>query len=73
MTRKRLPSVHSRFGIKPEPLTVKSICDGVVAGMLADHFLGRREAAFEAAIRPYVLSVAHKRGFGAFLEFPLKN
>ncbi len=39
--------------------------------MLADHFLGRSEAAFESAIRPYMLGVAHKRGFGAFLEFPL--
>lgn len=73
MKFKRLPSVPRRFGIKPESLTVKSICNGVVAGMLADHFLGRSEAAYEAAIRPYVLSVAHKRGFGAFLEFPLKK
>lgn len=70
---KRLPAVHHRFGIKPEPLTVKVICDGVVAGVLADHFLGRSEAAFESAIRPYVLAVAHKRGFGAFLEFPLEK
>lgn len=70
---KRLPAVHHRFGIKPEPLTAKAICDGVVAGMLADHFLGRSEAAFESAIRPYVLAVAHKRGFGAFLEFPLEK
>lgn len=70
---KRLPSVHHRFGIKPEPLAAKAICDGVVAGMLADHCLGRSEAAFESAIRPYVLAVAHKRGFGAFLEFPLKK
>ena len=73
MTMKRLPSVHHRFGIKPEPLAAKAICDGVVAGMLADHFLGRSEAAFESAIRPYVLAVAHKRGFGAFLEFPLEK
>ena len=70
---KRLPSVHHRFGIKPEPLTAKAICDGVVAGMLSDHFLGRSEAAYESAIRPYVLAVAHKRGFGAFLEFPLEK
>ncbi|AWB33070.1 hypothetical protein [Orrella marina] len=70
---KRLPAVHHRFGIKPEPLTAKAICDGVVAGMLGDHFLGRSEAAFESAIRPYVLAVAHKRGFGAFLEFPLEK
>lgn len=70
---KRLPAVHHRFGIKPEPLTAKAICDGVVAGILADHFLGRSEAAFESAIRPYVLAVAHKRGFGAFLEFPLEK
>jgi hypothetical protein len=68
---KRLPSVHHRFGIKPEPLAAKAICDGVVAGMLADHFLGRGEAAFESAIRPYMLAVAHMRGFGAYLEFPL--
>lgn len=68
---KQLPAVRYRFGIKPEPLTAKAICDGVVAGMLADHFLGRSEAAFEAAIRPHLLAVAHKRGFGAFLEFPL--
>ena len=73
MAMKRLPSVHYRFGIKPEPLAAKAICDGVVAGMLADHFLGRSEAAFESAIRPYVLAVAHKRGFGAFLEFPLEK
>jgi hypothetical protein len=73
MAMKRLPSVHLRFGIKPEPLTAKAICDGIVAGMLADHFLGRSEAAFESAIRPYVLAVAHKRGFGAFLEFPLEK
>lgn len=73
MTMKRLPSVHHRFGIKPEPLTAKAICDGVVAGVLADHFLGRSEAAFESAIRPYLLAVAHKRGFGAFLEFPLER
>jgi hypothetical protein len=32
---KRLPSVHHRFGIKPEPLATKAICDGVVAGRLA--------------------------------------
>ena len=70
---KRLPPVHRRFGIKPEPLTAKAICDGIVAGMLADHFLGRSEAAFESAIRPYVLAVAHKRGFMAFLEFPLEK
>ena len=68
-----LPSVHKRFGIKPEPPATKAICDGIVAGMLADHFLGRSEAAFESAIRPYVLAVAHKRGFGAFLEFPLEK
>lgn len=68
---KRLPSVHHRFGIKPEPLAAKGICDGVVAGMIADHFLGRSEAAFESAIRPYVLAVAHMREFGAYLEFPL--
>lgn len=70
---KRLPAVHHRFGIKPEPLTAMAICDGVVAGVLADHFLGRSEAAFESAIRPYLLAVAHKRGFGAFLEFPLEK
>jgi len=70
---KRLPAVHHRFGIKPEPLTAKAICDGVVAGVLADHFLGRSEAAFESAFRPYLLAVAHKRGFGAFLEFPLER
>lgn len=70
---KRLPAVHHRFGIKSEPLTAKAICDGVVAGVLADHFLGRSEAAFESAIRPYLLAVAHKRGFGAFLELPLEK
>lgn len=70
---KRLPAVHHRYGIKPDPLTAKAICDGVVAGMLGDHFLGRSEAAFESAIRPYVLAVALKRGFGAFLEFPLEK
>jgi hypothetical protein len=73
MPTNRLPPVRHRFGVKPEPLTAKAICDGVVAGVLADHFLGRSEAAFEAAIRPYVLAVAHKRGFGAFLEYPLKK
>lgn len=60
-----MPVVHHHFGIKPEPLTAKAICDGVVAGMLADHFLGCSEATFESAIRPYLLAVAHKRGFGA--------
>lgn len=73
MMIKRLPYVPHRFGVKPEPLTAKAICDGVVAGMLADHFLGRSEAAFEAAIRPSVLAVAHKRGFAAFLEFALEK
>ena len=73
MAMKSLPSVHYRFGVKPESLTAKAICDGIVAGMISDHFLGRSEAAFEAAIRPYLLAVAHKRGFGAFLEFPLEK
>jgi hypothetical protein len=27
---KRLPSVHNRFGIKPEPLAAQAICDGVL-------------------------------------------
>jgi len=70
---KRLPVVHHHFGIKPESLTAKAICDGVVAGMLANHFLGCSEAAFESAIRPYLLVVTHKRGFGAFLEFLLEK
>ena len=70
---KRLPAVHHRFGIKPEPLTAKAICDGVFAGLLADHFLERSEAAFESAISPYVLAVSQKRWFGAFLEFPLEK
>lgn len=26
---RRLPSVHQRFGIKPESLAAKAICDGV--------------------------------------------
>jgi Holliday junction resolvase len=73
MAIKRLPTVHSRFGIKPEPLATQAICEGVVAGMLADHFLGRSEAAYEAALRPSVLAVAHKRGFAAFLEFSLEK
>lgn len=30
----RLPAVHHRFGIKPEPLTAKVICDGVVSAVL---------------------------------------
>lgn len=70
---KNLPSIRHRFGIKPESLTAKAICDGIVSGILSDHFLGRSEAAFEAAIRPHILAIAHKRGFGAYLEFPLKK
>jgi len=51
---KRLPVVHHHFGIKPEPLTAKAICDGVVASMLANHFLGCSEAAFALSrLRPY--------------------
>lgn len=66
-----LPLPRYRFGLKPEPLAAQAICEGIVAGMVADHFLGRSEAAYEAALRPSVLAAAQKRGFGVYLEFPL--
>ena len=41
--------------------------------MFAGHFLGFREAEYEAALRSYVLPVAHVRGFRPYLEFPLEK
>ena len=55
-------------GIKPEVLTMIDIARGVVAGMISDKYLGRHQNHYEASLRPHVLAVAQKRGFGAFLE-----
>jgi hypothetical protein len=48
---KRLPPIHGHFGTKPEPLAAQAICQGIVEGMLSDHFCGRSEAAYEARPR----------------------
>jgi hypothetical protein len=58
-------------GVKPEILTMVDICRGVVAGVISDKYLGRHESHYEASLRPHVLAVAQKRGFGVFLEVPL--
>jgi hypothetical protein len=58
-------------GIKPEILTMIDLARGVIAGMLADKYLGNQENTYEAALRPHCIAVAHKRGFSISLEFKL--
>ncbi len=55
-------------GVKSDLLTMIAISRGIVAGMLADKYLGRHQDHYEASLRPHVLSVAQERGFGTFLE-----
>lgn len=39
--------------------------------MLADHFHGKQEAAYESALRPFIISVAHMRHYSISIEYKL--